>query len=294
MKLAQSDVDLFYKLHSHLLLFANDTLKILNNINHPDEIIAAPVEAKVKLRDALYLKRELIIEFADRNPYNFDDEELAIVRSWQELVRGRFYIFRYLKQHTIFLCAETESINYGVVSLINEFDEIVGPNLPVMVEAALLPFKGRIIYDGLLSSYRIYFGGGIKRRFKESYDEAKAKSGIITSLPIGEKSLEQSDEEKLIFYLKNDSNRKYYQEEIWALTHKSRKLQILYHQERGKAHARSYGKRLRELGFSNLWVAILNGMIVASERTKNNLEDLLNSIVPQDQRELVYIFHLKK
>ena len=294
MKLEKADVDLFYKLHAHLLLFANDRFQILPNVSSADEIIAAEVEEKVKLRDRLYQQRALIAEFVDLNPYQFNNEELTIVRSWQELIAGRFYLLHYQKKYTIFLCAESESIAYGVLALINEFDEIVGPNLPIMVNAALLPFKGQIIYDGLLSSYSIYFGGGIKKRFNESYQAAKAKLGIITSLPIGETNLEQSDEDKLRFYLKNESNREYYRDEIWALTRKNRALLILYHQERGKSHARSYGKRLRELGFNNVWFAILSGLIIGSEKSKPALASLLDKIVPQDQRDFIYFFHLKK
>src|SRR5258708_4826754 len=107
MKLEKSDVDLFYKLHSHLLLFANDKFNILKNVNRADDIIAAAVEEKVKLRDALYQERELIAEFAHSNPYEFNNEELDIVRSWQDLIRGKFYVLRYLKKYTIFLCAES-------------------------------------------------------------------------------------------------------------------------------------------------------------------------------------------
>jgi len=42
----------------------------------------------------------------------------------------------------------------------------------------------RIVYDGLLSSYSISFGGGIRRMLNKSYNEAKARHGIVTSLPM--------------------------------------------------------------------------------------------------------------
>jgi hypothetical protein len=34
---------------------------------------------------------------------------------------------------------------------------VVGPYLPVLTQTVLLPFKGMIVYDGLLNSYRISF-----------------------------------------------------------------------------------------------------------------------------------------
>jgi hypothetical protein len=50
----------------------------------------------------------------------------------------------------------------------------------------LLPVKGQIVYDGLLNSYNISFGPGIRRSLNESFKEAKERLGIVTTLPIRE------------------------------------------------------------------------------------------------------------
>jgi hypothetical protein len=52
--------------------------------------------------------------------------------------------------------------------------------LPVYVQAVLLPFEGQIIYDGLLQSYAVVFGPGIRARLNEEY--RNAREGIITTL----------------------------------------------------------------------------------------------------------------
>jgi Domain of unknown function (DUF6398) len=49
----------------------------------------------------------------------------------------------------------------------------------------LLPFQGQIVFDGLLNSYNISFGPGYRRSLNESYNAAKNRMGIVTSLPIG-------------------------------------------------------------------------------------------------------------
>ena len=74
------------------------------------------------------------------------------------------------------------------MALADPFEELVGPYLPRLIHAVLLPFKDKIIYDGLLSGHNITFGGGVKRRLNEEYREAKDAFGIITSLPEGEPS----------------------------------------------------------------------------------------------------------
>ena len=57
--------------------------------------------------------------------------------------------------------------------------------LPVYIKTVLLPFKDKIIYDGLMQTYNIHFGGGIKRSLKETYMKAKQNGKIITSLGEG-------------------------------------------------------------------------------------------------------------
>jgi len=59
---------------------------------------------------------------------------------------------------------------------------------PILVNTVLLPFKGRIIYDGIISAYRMFFGGGIKGELKEVYLTAKQNGRIVESLePASEK-----------------------------------------------------------------------------------------------------------
>ncbi len=47
----------------------------------------------------------------------------------------------------------------------------------------LLPFKNRIVYDGLLATYRVTFRPGIKRSLNDCFKETKNRQGIVTSLP---------------------------------------------------------------------------------------------------------------
>ena len=72
-----------------------------------------------------------------------------------------------------------------MLALASPFEEVVGPYLPVLVKGVLLPINGRIIYDGLLSTYRITFGPGIRRSLNADFKRAKDTYGIITSLPEG-------------------------------------------------------------------------------------------------------------
>jgi hypothetical protein len=175
---------LFYKLYAALCSYANGKLNVVQGqFSDPEQFTSVPPEIRLKVRDALYAQPELIDQFVQENPAQFPAEDLAIVASWKHAVIGDFYVFRYLKQYAVFLKAEAPMKAYGVLALATPFEEVVGAYLPVLVKGVLLPINGRIIYDGLLSTYRITFGPGIKRSLNADFKRTKETYGIITSLP---------------------------------------------------------------------------------------------------------------
>ena len=68
---------------------------------------------------------------------------------------------------------------------------------------------------------------------------------------------------------------------------------VIYHQEMGKSHARTYGRRLREIGISDAWFGILEGLVIASGKTKEDLEKNLQALVPSHKKKFVYLYRLK-
>src|SRR5262249_44567264 len=124
--------------------------------------------------------------FAADNPFGFDESDLEIVRSWKHLVAGTFYAYRPLQKDMVFLSSTEPGVAYGGLALPDPFERVLGPYLPRLIKTILLPFKGRIVYDGLVQSYNIGFGPGYRRGFNESYKQAKERFGIVTSLPMRE------------------------------------------------------------------------------------------------------------
>ncbi len=197
MLLSADDAELFFRLHRSLMWFVNDCLRIIPEIGSPDEFSRLHPETRYEVRNAFLKKADLIESFVDENPANLSDEETDIVLSWKHQISGRFYAFRQLKKHMIFLPTDGPPLAYGVVALTEPFELLIGPYLPVMTETVLMPFKGRIVYDGLLSTYSVSFGGGIKRSLNDSYREAKERLGIVTSLPIGSALIPATPRKKL-------------------------------------------------------------------------------------------------
>jgi len=183
MILTPEETALYYKVYWALLAHTNRHLNIIPDITAPDEMFLLSSSEKMEVRDALYEHPDLLEGFVAKNPDDLPPDELAIVASWRHRVGGDFYIVRYLKRYTVFMSTTEPEHLYGVLGLNDPIEEIFGGrSLPVWVKAVLLPFKGKIIYDGLLRGYNVYFGGGIRSSTKETYNRLKRREGIIEQL----------------------------------------------------------------------------------------------------------------
>jgi hypothetical protein len=189
MLLERHDVALFFRLHRTLMFFVNQRLKVIpDKLHSPGEFAVLSPEVRLKVRDALLADVDLIEAFVAKNPARLPEDDLAIVRSWRHFVEGKFYVFRDLKKYTVFLSTEKHPVAYGVLALSQPFEDLIGPDLPVLTQTVLLPFKDKIVYDGLLTNYRISFGAGIRRELDQVFKEAKQRNGIVSSLPISAKT----------------------------------------------------------------------------------------------------------
>ncbi len=291
MNLGIEDVELFYKLYHPLLIYVNRKFNIASGVESPEDF--RDLEEIAEFRNKLFEHPTVIDSFVRENPYKFLKDELNIILGWKNFVKGDFVVYRYLEKYTIFLDMQEPPKAYGVLGLKSPLRDVLGPHLPILTQAVLLPFKGKIIYDSILVPYNITFGGGIRRNFNEAYLEAKHRFGIITSLPFSAKE-EKSDIEKLKFYLKSESSRERYWEEIEKLINKNQSLLKIYYQEMGKIQARTIGKRLREIGITKGWFAILEDEIIASGTTREETERNAQNIVPPEKKDFVYIFQLKE
>ena len=192
MLLNPNELDLFFRLHRTLMFFVNKRLKVIpDQVSTPEEYAALSPQVRLRVRDAFLDKLDLIESFAVEKPPHLSEDELDIVRSWRHLVHGKFYVFRELAKYTVFLSPTDTAIAYGVLALSQPFEDLIGPHLPVLTQTVLLPFRDKIVYDGLMSTFNISFGPGIRRGLNEGFKQTKARHGIVTSLPMSNWSLVQ-------------------------------------------------------------------------------------------------------
>lgn len=291
MRLNEQDYYQFLRLHHALLLYAGQKNGLAPKTMDAEKFLASKdVNLKLECREALLKDPKIIDGFVKENPSGLPAEDLEIAAGFKDMVSGRFIILKFLKEHTIFT---KDDYAYGVLALNDPLDAVLRyESPPIMVEAVLLPFKGKIIYDGMLMPYNVRFGSGYRSSFNESYRQGKAKYGIITSLPFGgEKAWDgESPSGQLAYFMKTKANREEFGDKIDALLKKHPQLLPEYHQAWGKIHAARYKKQFKPLGLSKAQYAILEGHLISSAPDKKALEATLKKLVPKGKQGWVYVF----
>ena len=180
MILERKDTDLFYSLWFPLLNFANSRYQIC------PEIGAIEFGKSVDMRDAktianhIWGHTEVIDEYLSEAA--LPAEHCEIVIGWKKCRPGKYILERHLRKGSVFISVDTAQV-YMVLGLYSTWEEVLGGRpLPVLLDAVLLPFRDRIITDGLVVSRNITFGRGAAADFKDAYMDAKKNGKICFSL----------------------------------------------------------------------------------------------------------------
>jgi len=293
-RLSEESEQRFLDLYAHLLVYVNDRFDVIEEIETVADLEQHYTDELLPLRNTLYNESttNLIEDFVEQNPPDLSETDLEQVAAWTDFVAGEFVVVRYRADDAIFLDWIEPPKAYAVRPARLPFAEVWDESaLPVPVSSVvLLPFEDQIVYDGWIGVKNIIFGGSLSTDIDDEYEEAKHRFGIIDSLPVPEED-EKTDAEELRFYMKNKRNRERYASEIEQLREKTDELERIYHQEMGKARARSLGRELRELGLNEAYVAIYDDRIITSAPSKSEVHELLEEIMPAGKIDHPYIYH---
>lgn len=291
MNLPDNERKQFFKLYNSLLVYINNKNGILDRLHSCADLSDEDPEDIERLKENLYSDPDLIDCYVQENPRGFSSEELQIISSWRHFIKGRFYIVRYLKRHAVFLDDSSPPKAYGVKGLAMQWNLIA--NLPRIVQATLIPFKDKIIFDGSFSCYNLFLSPEMKRSILESFCRAQADGGIITSLPASEELGKPDKSEKLREFVRSQDSRERHKQEIGEMIRDNPELLAIYSEEMGKVHARKYRKKLRVIGVKEGWFATIDGIIIAGGSGREEVERAIEDLLPPEKKEFAYIFHLK-
>ena len=182
MILAAHETERFYRIWFAMLSYANRRLQLMRDLPVSPHQGSIDVQDAYKVATAVWADDALRHGFIKENPARLPPEDLALARSWDRRVAGDFYIFRFLKKYTVLIDQSEYARVYGVLGLVSPIEDVIRGPLPILARMTLLPFDGRITYDGLLAPYNVYFGSGIRGNLNDIYRLANERGAIITSL----------------------------------------------------------------------------------------------------------------
>jgi hypothetical protein len=113
------------------------------------------------------------------------DKEIILL--WQKhFIKQQFCVMKHLKKYSVLMSLgnATTARLYGIVGLSHAFADFVSKeDLPIIVEATILPFKNQIICDGLIGIQLGRLDLEMQRNLNVLYNLLKARFGIIDRLP---------------------------------------------------------------------------------------------------------------
>lgn len=291
MRLTEKEYNKYLSIHPRLIYYVGKKLnEIPKRVNY-EEFMNYSVEEKYPIRNALYENIELVENYIKDNISDLSDFDKEIIRGFKYFKKGTFYVVKLSKKYAFFL---SDKYVYGVYALNDPFQMFWGNNLPVMIEAILLPFNGKIIYDGMIQTYPVHLGRGISSSIKNNYRLSEGKYGVITELP--EKiEIESaiSIEKELLVMMKTKSLREQNWNEIEIILDENPDLMPIYVKEWGKINTRKKKKELKNIGIKKCHFGIYNDTIIASGKSKLEVEKLVADLISDEEiRKSVFYFKL--
>ncbi len=165
--LDQKDTRLFYKLYFSILDYVNTLEKIIpnkkidpNNYIEPDEL--------VNLIEVFWNEKDRFIdEYIQKNPLNLTYRNLNVIKDFKYGMRKNFLLAVYEKNYTVL---NDEGINYMVKGLNENLDQFIpAEKTPMLIQTAIMPFNGMIIYDGFISMANMQLSQELVSKAFEDY-----------------------------------------------------------------------------------------------------------------------------
>jgi hypothetical protein len=180
MKLPIFQIDRFYDLWLPLLEFVNLQTATLSQEEMDHVLENEDPESESQLRTALWKNPWVLDKFIKLNPAKYNSEDLATVSEWRQFKYGDFTLLKVVRGLGIFGSHEEPHEIYSVYPLYSEFRDLL-PEIPTLVQTAIIPYGNVLVYDGSMVSYSIHFGPGIRKMTENWYIDAKERDLIRTS-----------------------------------------------------------------------------------------------------------------
>lgn len=181
MPLSAFDYNLFMDTYLPLLHFTGLHHGILSKgTSYKSFVKKLDFKDKFDCRQQLIQDKDIVRKFMARYKSSLSIESQKLLTGLSQRITGKFIIYKLLTDRAIFI--GPQDIFYIVYDLSDPFYSLITDDPPCLVEASIVPFQNRIVYDGFLQPYNVHFGPAIRKSMREQYKTAKEEGLIVKSL----------------------------------------------------------------------------------------------------------------
>lgn len=296
LSLNESDRDEFLFLQKSLILFTNAQMGICNKFKTIEDLNLEDhkdiADGIMPIREKMYDERNLEVFCGAEKTLN--EQQIKIVKSWQAVYADDFFIIKHLKDQTVLMTKKEDKL-YGVVGISGGLDLFFqNERLPILIHTKLLPFKGKIVYDGFFGYHNIQFGSNIKKDLITVYNRIKGAQGIISQSDESaclENLTTRKDEAELIqYYVKQSLKDGFFPQKAWQLVNNSEDNRAVFEHEYAK-----YFSKYQKSSLANckeikaMHYAMYRDCVIGVSETKKALIAFCHKHYPELER-YIYIF----
>ena len=184
MKLPERDAQQFFEIMMPMLGWLKRQKGVKRTLHERKTKSRFTYQEATELMNILWDRPELMDRYLNSKGKSLPEETVETIAAWREgYVSGRFIIERFLSTGAMFISLRTLQV-YLVSGITSDIeDSLPKKMLPIMVETALLPYKGRIIYASTMQASEMTFPAESKKALKEVVAYARKNKRVITTLP---------------------------------------------------------------------------------------------------------------
>ena len=192
-KLTVDEVKEFYRLFDKLMVFVQNDYAIKHKKKQLSRIFIVQYDGTYATDSSIdfaeiaeFIKhlnshKDLVVQFVERYQSELAEEELKIYREWVHFVSAECMIMQSHNDAQVFAWEMKKHKVYLVYGLYDPLSSLV-PKYPFFADMTLFPYKGRVVFSGLLLGQNIDFGNNILRAFVADYEKDIQENGIVLEI----------------------------------------------------------------------------------------------------------------
>lgn len=184
MRMPPKDARQFFEIMMPMLHWVKRATGVKSALKSAHADKSRPYQEANALLNIVWDRPEYIDEYlAEKGATISAEARRNLIRWRKNYIPGPFFIERFTNAGTIFISVRDGQV-YLVSGITSGIEESLDRgSLPCVVETALLPYKGRIVYDSTMHAIPEFLNPEGKQELARVYEFAKKNNSIIKILP---------------------------------------------------------------------------------------------------------------